>query len=196
VPDRRRQAALAILLGAWTAQACTPRPRPGLALPPGAASIEIGELQSCSGPLAAQGLAFHRGLERGLAEQNARGGIQGRPLVLHVLDDRGRPAEARLAMQRLVGERGVIAVVGGASAELTRAAEEAAAGVPFLSPFGGDSAGSGSSLRVEATAGGADGVARDEARGYECARLLVEAIERARTIDAPDLWAALRSARF
>ncbi len=81
--------------------------------PKGGAELRIGEVDSLSGVLAAQGTAVHEGVVYAVAEANGRGGIQGRRVKLITRDDGGRPDEAATAAQELATRERVSALVGG-----------------------------------------------------------------------------------
>jgi len=53
--------------------------------------IVIGEINPLTGALALQGTTVHQGIVLAIEEQNARGGIAGRRLILLSRDDEGRP---------------------------------------------------------------------------------------------------------
>lgn len=78
-----------------------------------AAEIRIGEIDSLSGVMAAQGTAVHEGVVYAVSEVNGRGGIQGHPVKLITRDDGGRPDEATTAALDLAARERVSALVGG-----------------------------------------------------------------------------------
>jgi branched-chain amino acid transport system substrate-binding protein len=105
----RLQSGLALVLvcalGVFAAQA-----------PPGAtkaAEISIGEIDSLSGVLAAQGTAVHEGIEYAVSEINGRGGILGARVRLVTRDDASRPDEAATATSDLIVRQRVLALLGG-----------------------------------------------------------------------------------
>src|SRR6266542_5908713 len=59
--------------------------------------LRIGEIDSLSGVLAAQGTAVHEGVVYAVSEINSRGGIHGHSVKLLTRDDGGRPDEATSA---------------------------------------------------------------------------------------------------
>lgn len=81
--------------------------------PKRAAELRIGEVNSLSGILAAQGTAVHEGVVYAVSEVNAAGGIHGHPVKLITRDDGGRPDEATTAAQDLATRERVAALVGG-----------------------------------------------------------------------------------
>lgn len=78
-----------------------------------AAEIRVGEVDSLSGVMAAQGTAVHEGVVYAVSEVNGRGGINGHPVKLITRDDGGRPDEATSAAYDLAVRQRVIALVGG-----------------------------------------------------------------------------------
>ena len=75
--------------------------------------LRIGEIDSLSGVMAAQGTAVHEGVVYAVTEVNARGGIHGHPVKLMTRDDGGRPDEATTAAVDLAARERVSALVGG-----------------------------------------------------------------------------------
>jgi branched-chain amino acid transport system substrate-binding protein len=86
---------------------------------PAAGSIRIGVITSLSGRHSAFGLAHHRGLTIALQELNAKGGVLGLPVELVTYDDRSTPEGAVLALNRLLEDDKVSAVIGSYSSDST-----------------------------------------------------------------------------
>ena len=107
-----------------------PTARPGRAADP----ILIGEIDSRTGLLAAQGLAIAQGIRIAVDQANAAGGLAGRPLRLLERDDEGKAERAIAAAEELVGRHGVVALVGGYVDSLVGPVSEVAerTGVPYL----------------------------------------------------------------
>lgn len=78
-----------------------------------AVELRIGEIDSLSGVMAAQGTAVHEGVVYAVSEVNGRGGIRGHPVKLITRDDGGRPDEATTAALDLAARERVSALVGG-----------------------------------------------------------------------------------
>ena len=78
----------------------------------------------------------HAGVVLAIEEQNARGGLRGRPIELVSYDDRGRSQEAGTAVTRLATDDQVVAILGAATSSLSIAGAEVAQryGVPMISP--------------------------------------------------------------
>lgn len=87
------------------------------------------------------GVAIRQGVEAALREVNDSGGVLGRQLVVRVVDDEGKPAQAELNARRLI-EEGVFllfgSVEGGPSTAVMKAAVEQ--GVPLFGPMAGSPA--------------------------------------------------------
>ena len=81
--------------------------------PKRAVEIRIGEIDSLSGVLAAQGTAVHEGVVYAVSEVNVRGGILGSSVQLVTRDDGSRPDEATSAAYDLAVRQRVSALVGG-----------------------------------------------------------------------------------
>jgi branched-chain amino acid transport system substrate-binding protein len=94
-----------LALGLFAAQ-CSREPKR-------AVELRIGEVNSLSGALAAQGTAVHEGVVYAVSEVNGRGGIHGLSVKLITRDDGGRPDEATNAAQELATRERVSALVGG-----------------------------------------------------------------------------------
>ena len=79
----------------------------------GAEPILVGEINSRTGVLAAQGLAVAQGIEIAVQTVNARGGVGGRPVRLLPRDDEGKPDRAIAAAEELTTRHQVAALIGG-----------------------------------------------------------------------------------
>lgn len=75
--------------------------------------IVIGEINPLTNALALQGTTVHQGIVLAIEEQNARGGIAGRRLILPSRDDEGRPERAIGAAEELAGRSWAVALIGG-----------------------------------------------------------------------------------
>jgi len=96
--------------------------------------IVIGEINPLTGALALQGTSVHQGIVLAIEEQNARGGIAGRNLLLLSRDDEGRPERAIGAAEELAGRSQAVALIGGYVDSLVGPIAEVAdrARVPYL----------------------------------------------------------------
>jgi branched-chain amino acid transport system substrate-binding protein len=107
----------------------------GLAGPAlGAEPILLGDVNSRTGVLAAQGLAVARGIQIAVDGANARGGVAGRPIRLLERDDEGKPERAIAAAEELTARQRVAALVGGYVDSLVGPVSEVAerARVPYV----------------------------------------------------------------
>jgi branched-chain amino acid transport system substrate-binding protein len=97
-------------------------------------SIRIGTFGALTGPGYLYGKLAMNGIEVVFDEVNAAGGINGRKLELVREDDRCDPASAIGAVQKLIYQEEVFALLGGGCSNATFAARETIekAGVPFL----------------------------------------------------------------
>ncbi len=82
------------------------------AAPAGAQDLVIGVAAPMTGNLAQIGKQFAEGAQLAADEVNARGGIQGRKVVMRVEDDKGDPKEAATVAQKFASDDRVLAVLG------------------------------------------------------------------------------------
>ncbi len=101
--------------------------------------ITIGTSLSLSGDFAADGQAFQKGYELWVNDQNAKGGLLGRPVQLKVLSDASSPAQVVTNYQSLIGSDKVPLVFGPFSTLLTAPSARVAAryGYAFVEGAGG-----------------------------------------------------------
>jgi branched-chain amino acid transport system substrate-binding protein len=79
----------------------------------GGDTIKIGALAPLSAPGSVTGgTAMKAAFEIAVAEINAAGGVLGRPVELVLVDTEGLPERGTAAMERLINQEGVVAVVG------------------------------------------------------------------------------------
>ncbi len=97
-------------------------------------SIRIGTFGALTGPGYLYGKLAMNGIEVVFDEVNAAGGVNGRKLELIREDDRCDPAAAIGAVQKLIYQNEVFALIGGGCSNATFAARETIekSGVPFL----------------------------------------------------------------
>jgi ABC-type branched-subunit amino acid transport system substrate-binding protein len=117
--------------------ACGPA---SLAMPALAQSraILIGQSAALTGPAAQLGIQFQHGARLALDRANARGGINGRNVELHTMDDGYEPARCQANTQALLSE-GAVALFGyiGTPTSLAALPLATAAKTPFIAPFTG-----------------------------------------------------------
>jgi branched-chain amino acid transport system substrate-binding protein len=101
--------------------------------------IVIGTSLSLSGDFAADGQAFQKGYQLWVHDQNAKGGLMGRPVQLKVLSDASSPAQVVTNYQNLIGSQKVPLVFGPFSTLLTAPSARVAAryGYAFVEGAGG-----------------------------------------------------------
>jgi branched-chain amino acid transport system substrate-binding protein len=97
-------------------------------------AVLLGDINSRTGVLAAQGLAVARGIQVAVDGANARGGVAGRPVRVLERDDEGKPERAIAAAEELTARHRVTALVGGYVDSLVGPVSEVAerARVPYV----------------------------------------------------------------
>ena len=98
--------------------------------------IVIGEYGSLTGTTATFGISSKNGIELYLDNLNAAGGVGGTKVKVIVEDDQSKPEEAATAVNKLVDQDGVIAVLGEVASSRSMAAAPICqqSGVPMISP--------------------------------------------------------------
>ena len=98
--------------------------------------ILVGHYGTLTGSEATFGKSTSNGIRLAIKEFNAAGGLDGRKIELKEYDTRGDPGEAKLAVERLVKNDKVVAVLGEVASKLSLAAGPVcqAAGIPMISP--------------------------------------------------------------
>ncbi len=107
-----------------------------------ATEIRLGTQDDLSGPIVSWGQPMRNGKIMRIEEQNARGGVNGRKLVLIGEDNGYDPKKGVLAAQKLVQQDRVFALVGVLGTAIAMATMPIAldAGVPFMYPGSNSSA--------------------------------------------------------
>ena len=100
--------------------------------------ILIGQSAALSGPAAQLGLQFQHGAKLAFDRANARGGVNGRSIEWHMLDDGYEPARCQANTQALLNDD-VLALFGyiGTPTSLVALPLATAAKTPFIAPFTG-----------------------------------------------------------
>ncbi len=95
---------LLVILGLWalTGLGCAKKIR----------EIKIGEYGSLTGDKATFGLSTEHGIEMAMKEADAAGGVSGVPIRMIVEDDQGKPEEAATAVNKLLVQDQVGAILG------------------------------------------------------------------------------------
>ena len=98
--------------------------------------LVIGEYGSLSGGTATFGTSTKNGIELYMDNVNSAGGVAGTPIRVIVEDDQSKPEEAATAVNKLVDQDGVIAVLGEVASSRSMAAAPICqqTGVPMITP--------------------------------------------------------------
>src|SRR5439155_1772039 len=98
--------------------------------------IKVGEYGSLTGSTATFGISSKNGIALFVENLNASGGIGGKKVHVLVEDDQSRPEEAATAVNKLIAQDGVVAVLGEVASSRSLAAAPICqnAGVPMISP--------------------------------------------------------------
>jgi branched-chain amino acid transport system substrate-binding protein len=98
-------------------------------------SILIGEYGSMTGATATYGISTDNGIQLATKDVNAAGGVLGKPIKIELQDDAGQPAQANIAVQKLLADK-VVAVLGefASSNSLAAAPLCQTAKIPMVSP--------------------------------------------------------------
>ena len=129
---RRRAASIAAAI-AFTFAACSGGGTSGQGA---SEEILVGEFSSLTGGTATFGQSTHNGITLAFDEINASGGVLGKKLKVLVEDDQSKPEEAATAVQKLISQNRVVAVLGEVASSRTLAAAPIAQSnkVPLISP--------------------------------------------------------------
>ena len=100
------------------------------------AEIKVGEYGSLTGTTATFGTSSKNGIELFVDNLNAQGGIGGKKIHVLVEDDQSKPEEAATAVNKLIAQDGVVAVLGEVASSRSLAAAPICqnAAVPMISP--------------------------------------------------------------
>ena len=98
--------------------------------------IKIGEYGSLTGSTATFGISSKNGIELFIDKVNGQGGVGGQKLHVLVEDDQSKPEEAATAVNKLIAQDAVIAVLGEVASSRSMAAAPIcqAAAVPMITP--------------------------------------------------------------
>lgn len=118
----------------------TPTDNPNETQAPGNAgggeTIKVGVLSPLTGDVAVYGTAVKNAVELYVNKFNAEGGVNGTPIELVILDEKGDPTEAVNAYNKLVNNDEVVAIIGDVTSTPTFAVAQAsvADNMPLLTP--------------------------------------------------------------
>jgi branched-chain amino acid transport system substrate-binding protein len=98
--------------------------------------IPVGVYGSLTGTTATFGISSKQGIELFMDNVNQAGGVAGTKIHLTIEDDQSKPEEAATAVQKLIDQDGVIAVLGEVASSRSMAAAPICqkSGVPMISP--------------------------------------------------------------
>jgi ABC-type branched-subunit amino acid transport system substrate-binding protein len=101
--------------------------------------IVFGQPAVLTGPASALGQGMRAGIQAAFEEANRKGGVQGRKLKLLSVDDGYEPAKSITAVEKLIREDKVFALIGPVGTPTANAAQPVAqaAGVPYIGAFTG-----------------------------------------------------------
>jgi len=99
-------------------------------------TISIGQYASLTGPIANFGKFTDVGVRLAVDERNAKGGIDGKKIVLKTYDSRGQQADAKSAVTRLITQDKAVAIIGEVASSLSIAGAQVCQenSVPMVSP--------------------------------------------------------------
>lgn len=102
-------------------------------------TLKISQSTALSGPLGELGSAMHQGAEIAFAAVNARGGVHGRRIVLHTLDDAYEVPKALENVKGFLADRENFALFNCMGTPMVQAMlpQVLDSGVPFFAPFTG-----------------------------------------------------------
>jgi branched-chain amino acid transport system substrate-binding protein len=102
----------------------------------GADPIVVGEFGSMTGSQATFGVSTDNGIKLAVDACNAKGGVNGRPIKLVVMDDAGKQQEAISCVTHLVEQDHAVAILGEVASSLSLAGGQVCQrlGVPMISP--------------------------------------------------------------
>ncbi len=109
---------------------------PAAPYPADAKTIVLGEYGSMTGALATFGQSTDNAIKMATEEINAKGGVLGKPVEIALEDDGSRAEQVPLAVNKLINEKNVLAILGEVASSNSLAAAPICqdAGVPMLSP--------------------------------------------------------------
>lgn len=99
-------------------------------------TIRVGVFLDMTGQTASFGISTFSGIKMAVDEINAKGGVDGKKIEIFLEDDQGKPDNAKLAVQKLISEKNVHAIIGEvlSTNSLTAAPIAQAAKIPMITP--------------------------------------------------------------
>jgi branched-chain amino acid transport system substrate-binding protein len=122
-------AALAVVVVTASAAAA------GTARTDATASVRLAMISPLTGPLSFVGVDNRAGVLAAIREINAKGGIKGRKIALDIYDDGSNPSQGVQHMQRIVGDRRYLGIVGSGFSSVGLAVQPivSQAQIPYIS---------------------------------------------------------------
>ena len=136
-PARPRITALTLTSALLLLLGCERQNTPGsTSSQPAGDPILIGHFASMTGSEATWGVSTDYGVRMAVKEENAQGGVNGRPLKVITYDNQGKAQESATAVTRLITQDKVAAVLGEVASSRSIAGGQVAQrfGVPLVSP--------------------------------------------------------------
>lgn len=108
----------------------------GWVSPVHAQEIVIGQYASLTGEIANFGKYTDLGVQLAVLERNAKGGIDGKKIILKTYDSRGQQKDAKSAVTRLITQDKAIAIIGEVASSLSIAGGQVCQenGIPMVTP--------------------------------------------------------------
>ncbi len=115
---------------------CDSKPESGTATKTGGETIKVGEFSSMTGDSSTWGQQTNKGIRLAIEERNAKGGVKGKQVELTTLDTGSKTDITSQAVQRLIAQDKVIALLGEVASSRSIVASKIAqaSGVPMISP--------------------------------------------------------------
>jgi branched-chain amino acid transport system substrate-binding protein len=108
---------LCIMMVALMFVGCAPKTTTATGAPAAADVIKIGAVFPMTGDVATFGKSSKQAVDLAVAEQNAKGGLLGKQVSVTFEDDGNKPADAANALQKLISNDKIVAVIGSVSSK-------------------------------------------------------------------------------
>jgi branched-chain amino acid transport system substrate-binding protein len=110
--------------------------KPDSATKPAGETIKVGEFSSMTGESSTWGQQTNKGIRLAIDERNAKGGVKGKQVELTTLDTLSKIEATGQAVQRLIAQDKVVALLGEVASSRSIVASKIAqaSGVPMISP--------------------------------------------------------------
>ncbi len=99
------------------------------------ATVRLAMISPLTGPLSFVGVDNRAGVLAAIREINAKGGIKGRKIALDIYDDASNPSQGVVHMQRIVGDRRYLGIIGSGFSSVGLAVQPivSQAQIPYIS---------------------------------------------------------------